>query len=74
MELPLSRNSEERGWKPKSSKGKRSEGSGPFAMADTAATKKRNAKMERRRRCCVGLGASGTGMALGAYLYTIDIA
>ena len=72
MELPFSRNWGGRGWKPKFSSGMRSGGSG-FAKTGVEA-RRMQTRVERRRRCSVGMGALGTGMALGAYPYTIDSA
>jgi len=78
MELPLSKNWGERGWKPKFSRGMRSGGSGLAARTGVAARRRQagriEARAERRRRCSVGMGALGTGMARGAYPYTIDSA
>jgi hypothetical protein len=71
IELPLRRNWEGRDWKPKFSSGMRRGGSG-FAAKTGVQARRRQAKVERRRRCGVVMGALGTGMALGAYPYTID--
>src|ERR1700722_17020633 len=81
MELPLSRNSLERGMKPRSSRGRRKGWSGPFEVcsgplareaAGTMPGRIRQASAQRRRRCDVGLGELGTGMAFGAYSYGTD--
>src|SRR5258706_8656005 len=72
MELPLSRNWVERGWKPRFSSGMRSDGSGPRANAGRAARRRSQLSAKQSRRCGVGMEDLGTGMALGAYPYTND--
>jgi len=75
MELPLRRNSLEMGWKPSSSRDRRrgwSEllgvRSGPLArVAGAMVRRRRQASVQRRRRCDVALDGVGTGMAFGAY-------
>jgi hypothetical protein len=78
IELPLRRNWEGRGWKPKFSRGMRSGDSGFTAKRGAAASRRQagriQARVQRRRRCVVGMGELGTGMAQGAYPYTTDSA
>jgi hypothetical protein len=71
MELPLSRNWEERGWKPKFSRGRRSGGSGPLAKRADVSRRRMDASHAREGRCGVEMREAGTGMALGAYLYKL---
>ena len=74
MELPLSRNWVERAWKPRFSSGMRRGGSGPRAYAGRAVRTRSQPSAAQRRRCGVGMGTFGTGMAFDAYPYTQSIA